>query len=111
MGIEDDPQHPLWSTFDSSSPPKSLYVGYYKGLTGRWLMTGSSYLPDTPQFICAQFDRDVKLLRYELIEERDFPMTDRLEYRKQRAKKFKSSKSDKPLRVRKPIRVRMPKGG
>lgn len=106
MSTEDDPKHPLWTTFEDETPPEIMFAGYYQGLTGRWIMTSVSYIEDTPRFICGQLDRPAKLLKYKLVEERDYPMDERLEYRRKKAERFK-----KPMRVRQPLRVRQPKGG
>jgi hypothetical protein len=105
MGEADDPKHPLWSTFEDENPPKVMYAGYYQGLTGRWLMTGVSYIEDTPLFICGQLDRPSKILKYELVEERDYPMDERMEYRRKKKEpvKVRQPKVRKPMRVRKPI--------
>jgi len=102
MSYEDDPKHPLWESFDDEHPPETLHAGYYQGLTGRWLMTGTSKIPDTARFILSQLDRPGRLLVYRLEEVVDFPIEERLKMR---------NKGKAPMRIRKPIRVRMPKGG
>ena len=98
MGMRDDPNRPLWPTFENM--PTDMWVIYYQGNSGRWLMGSNCYSLETAERMACLFDHPTKILRFNLAEEIDVDNN-------QLRKKYKRI-------VRQPkviTKVRMPKKG
>lgn len=94
----DDPNHPLWPTFDN--PQETLWIVFYKGLSGKWIATSPCYFQENAERLASKLDRPTRILEYKLEDDIE---VDQEELRR----KYINIRTPK---VRQPIRVRMPKG-
>jgi hypothetical protein len=100
MGIEDDPNHPLWNTFEQ--PQKDLWIVFYKGNSGRWIASSPCYYEENAERMAANFDRPTRILHYKLNNE-NYVDTKALRSKYEKKIKIKQPKVRQPLRIRKPI--------
>jgi len=105
MSKVDDPNRPLWPTFQNI--PIDVWNIYYQGLSDRWILGSNCYSLETAERMACLFDRPTKILHFQLVEEFDINNN-------QLRKKYKRPPIEaKPkIKIRKPkvvTRVRMPK--
>ena len=104
MSAHDDPTHPLWPAFESPSHvPTKAWVVLYEGLSGNWLASSTYYHRDNAIILGSKFDRGVKIIELSITNTEDFPLTDRMKFRKSaKVKKIKTeSDQQQTIKVRK----------